>query len=231
MRVKSGLLGLLLALRVVAQDRPDVTEILKKVSDTYKAAKDYDLVGEVTVMERGQAAVHGRIRVAFKAPDRYRMEVIGIPGLSLDDSAEDQATMIHNGSTFWFYSPKSNRYAPIPADVLARDPEGSAHTPEVTDRVAVGFFRAAVDHAAESRFLREESIEIAGAKVDCYLISVPRAPGKPTWWVDKTGWRVVRDDHAGSDTTFTTIKLNEPLSDDLFNFTPPPGAKKLDLTQ
>ncbi len=39
----------------------------------------------------------------------------------------------------------------------------------------------------------------------------------------------MRDDgDDGSSVVFATVKINEPLPDDLFRFVPPPGAHKLE---
>jgi hypothetical protein len=47
--VRFGSFALLLRV-ALAQTLPDVAQILKKVSETYKAASQYELVGDVTSM-------------------------------------------------------------------------------------------------------------------------------------------------------------------------------------
>jgi len=60
-----------LLLRVaLGQAHPDVTQILKKVSENYKAAAQYELVGDANSTTEKAAPSH--IRIAFKA-NRYRM--------------------------------------------------------------------------------------------------------------------------------------------------------------
>jgi outer membrane lipoprotein-sorting protein len=81
-------------------------------------------------------------------------------------------------------------------------------------------------------FVREEFLEIAGTKLDCYvvttLIAVPKeGTTVHTLWIEKKSNRILRDDHANSSVVFTTIRINEPLPDDLFKFVPPPGARKI----
>lgn len=74
-------------------------------------------------------------------------------------------------------------------------------------------------------------IDLAGKKVDCYVLAIPEKSEIPasTWWVAKNSYYVVRNDDAESSKVFTTIKLNEPLPDELFTFQPPPGAGKLEM--
>jgi len=86
---------------------------------------------------------------------------------------------------------------------------------------------------SDPTFLREESISFGGIRTDCYVVTVsPNShgvAGSYTWWIDKQTYRILREDNSGSSTVYTSIKLGEALSGDLFKFTPPPGAKKIDL--
>ncbi|HTA69548.1 MAG TPA: hypothetical protein VK776_14765 [Bryobacteraceae bacterium] len=90
-------------------------------------------------------------------------------------------------------------------------------------------YRHAEDFTKGAKFLREESIEITGAKIACFVLTVaPSGKLEYTWWVDKQKYRVLREDDAGNRAVFTSIRLNEPIRDELFKFEPPPGAKKLE---
>jgi len=223
-----GLLALLLR-AASAQTQPRVAEILKRVSEIYKGVSQYEFVAEQTETRPGRVPMRAHTRIAFKAPNRYRLEGT-IPGLDPNNPDFDESVMIHDGSALWFYFPKSNQYGSIPADQLAADPEGSAHTPEATDRVAMEKYRIAADFTDGAKFLREDEIEVAGAKVGCYVVSIPeKEPGPYTWWIDKKSNRVLREATAAGGTVYTTIKLGEPLPDNLFKFEPPPGARKIDL--
>jgi outer membrane lipoprotein-sorting protein len=90
-------------------------------------------------------------------------------------------------------------------------------------------YRAAEAFVASSAFLREETVEVSGAKVACYVVSVTPEPKGSAyiWWIDKASGRIVREDHDGTSAVFTTISLNETLPDELFKFDPPPGATKM----
>ena len=72
--------------------------------------------------------------------------------------------------------------------------------------------------------------------------------GTQTLWIDKQSWVFVReevmrisaseDDFPKEDSsrrgtattqwTFDTVKLNQPMADDLFTFSPPPDARKVE---
>ena len=97
-----------------AQAQPEVADILKKVSKTYKGVSQYDFVAEQTLKEQGDNTppLHAHVRIAFRAPNQYRLEGM-IPGLLSDDSNFEEVVMIHDGSALWFYLPKSNQYGSL----------------------------------------------------------------------------------------------------------------------
>jgi len=204
------------------QTLPDLTKILNQVSEKYKAASQYQIEADVTLggAKAGNSASH--IAFTFKAPDKYRMQsgIAGAEALSVDD-----------GATLWFYFPKLNQYGSFPASALTADAPGDLADarPQAMDNFMMWRYRAAADSLDRAKFMREESIEIAGTKIDCYVVMV--SPQKResiyTWWIDKTRNLILREDHANSSTVFTSIKLNQPIRDDLFIFDPPPGAQKL----
>jgi outer membrane lipoprotein-sorting protein len=220
------LLGLLCMLpgAVVGQTVPNVMEVLKKIAATYAAAKDYELVGEATFRQPGNnAPTRIRLLEAFKAPNRYRVEGV----IPVDDPQFGESVVVHDGAVVWLYLKESNEYTSFPANTLADDALASIGDlrPQAVDRFILSMVRDATNFAGRAKFLREEEIEFAGAKAACYVLSVPSG----TWWVEKRGYRVLRsEDQRGSALAFTVIKLNEPLPDDLFKFTPPAGAKRVE---
>ena len=227
--IRFALLALILR-AAVAQTQPDVAEILKKVSDTYRTVSQYEFVAEATGRETGNAP--GHVLIAFKSPNKYRMES-SFPGLTGGDSAFNDVVTVCDGSTVWFHLRKSNQYASIPLSEATPGAPGDLGDlrPEAVDEFAMMRYRRATDFIEGAKFLREETIELGGTKVDCYVVTVSRDGSKfpYTWWVDKQRYRILREDDSVSSSVFTTIKLNEPLPDDLFTFKPPPGARKMEM--
>ena len=101
-----------------AQTPPDVAEILKKVGETYRAAKSYELVGTGSGVN---TVPH--VLLAFQAPNRFRMEG-AFPAADIDDPDLRDGIIIHDGSTLWAFFPKSNQYASLPASALTPDAPG-----------------------------------------------------------------------------------------------------------
>jgi len=155
-----------------------------------------------------------------------------VPGAVKGGPDLGQEVAVADGTVVWFYLPESNQYASIAASELtaAGGDLGDA-SPAAMDTFMMWRYRGATGLNAGADFLREEAIGFAGAKVACYVLSVAQKKGGApyTWWVDKQRYRILREDDAGSSTVYTTIKLGEPLPDELFQFKPPPGAQKIEM--
>jgi outer membrane lipoprotein-sorting protein len=216
---------------VLAQTQPNVAEILRKVSQTYKAAANYEFVADATVRTDGaNKGWSSHLLFAFVSPNRYRMEG-AFPGMGSDDPVPGKALMVHDGSTLWFYFPESNQYVTFKASDLTNDAPGDQGdvAPAAMDHFMMWRYRGAAGFS-DARFLRDETLEFAGAKVDCYVVTVAQKSGgyAYTWWVDKQDSRILREDNAESSTVYTTVNLDKPLPDELFKFEPPPGARKVE---
>src|ERR1700689_1880888 len=101
-----GFLALLVP-GALARTRPDMAEILKKVGETYRAAKEYELISAST-----GGAVPGRSLLAFEAPNLFRVEG-GNPNLDNPDGTFDATVLVHDGSTLRVYLPKGKEYASV----------------------------------------------------------------------------------------------------------------------
>ncbi len=227
-----GALGWLLS-AAAAQTQPDAAGILKKVGETYKAASQYELAARLYAGGNG-AGPTGHMRFAFKAPNRYRMEG-AMPGMMAGAAGSNGAVAVHDGAALWFYLPESNQYLSIPASELTEDAPGDLGDarPEAMDRFIMIRYRGAAEYAPGAKMVREEAVDFGGAKAQCYVVTFTEKEGKTvyTWWIEKGRYRILREDHAGTSTVYTTIKLNEPLPDALFKFVPPAGARKVELTK
>lgn len=120
-------LATLLSGAAVGQSRPDSAEILRKVSQTYAAVKQYLLESEGT--QRHGVDGPGHMKLAVKLPNRYRME--GMVPLSGDASDFGDSVIVCDGSLIWFYIRKTNQYASFP---LSEATAGAPETLETCDR-------------------------------------------------------------------------------------------------
>jgi outer membrane lipoprotein-sorting protein len=226
--LRLGMFALLL--RVALAQTPDVQAILSKAAETYKAASQYELVADISERQPGASSgPSGRMYVAFNRGKGYRMEG-AIPGMGA--VGFDEATMVYDGSTVWFYLPKSNQYGSFPASALTADAPGDLGDlrPEAMDGFLMGRYRSAADTSNRAKLLREETIQFGGGKTECYVVSVSMKESQNvyTWWIDKKLYRILREEDDQSVTVFTTVKLGEQPADDLFRFKPPAGARKIE---
>jgi outer membrane lipoprotein-sorting protein len=211
-----------------AQAQPDVVEILKNVSATYNVSQ-YEFDMEASVSGGGKPAV-SHANFSFKAPNKYRMQG-RLPGMDLPGGGE--MLLVSDGSTIWFYLPNPNQYGSISLSEVTPDAPGDLGdlAPEAMNHFMTWRYRGAADFADGAKFLREETLEVAGGKIPCFVLTIKPPDGALiyTWWIDKTRFRILREDDAGNSTLFATIRLGESIPDERFKFTPPPGARKLEL--
>lgn len=207
---------IMLAATAVASAQPATTaaEILKRVAAAY-VAKDFEFVTEST--EQGMKM---RTHAAFQEPNRFRMEYTRI---DLDPPVLILRVVL-DGSGAWTYLEETNKYSFIPRQELT-----ASELQKLRAQDLLKLFGNAETYAAGSELLREETIEIAGTKIECYVVSVPiPGVGPDTWWISRQTFRVARMDASEGSAVFTTVRLNEPLAEELFQFSPPPGAQRIE---
>jgi outer membrane lipoprotein-sorting protein len=206
---------------------PGIDDVLKKVTNTYHDVTEYELVRVV----RSSGPVNSaETHIAFRAPDKYRVELKADKVLAAPRSplATNDVFDIFDGLTMWEYRPALHIYSKF----LNRPPKDMS--PDEVDRnVGIGVFRNFADThkssgGAPARVLRETRFTLNGRTCDCVVVEAPSPEGVLTYWVDQQSWQVLRvqmaSRFANADMLFPVIKLNEPQPEKLFHFKPPPGA-------
>jgi outer membrane lipoprotein-sorting protein len=226
--MKTLLLAILISIalwaQAPAQTQPDVARILDKVIATYQSASEYEFVLDGVGRDDGKDITFHAL-FAFKAPNRYRLEG-AFPGMGLGGG---ESLAVHDGTNLWIYLAGENRYRSISANELAADAPGDLGDarPEFLDMNFRSGFAAMADQAKNGKLLREDILAMGGTSVPCWVI-VSKLDGQDaTMWVEKDRSVILRIEAPGTNLTFTTVKVNEPLTEDLFKFDPPPGAKKV----
>jgi outer membrane lipoprotein-sorting protein len=218
-------LAILLGHAGFAQTKPDVAEILKKLSATYKAATQYELVMDRVEKDPASGESAGaHIRTALKLPDRYRIERKAV------GNSNEVNIVVLDGSALWMYDSELNQYASYPAALIGKGLPAEIG-PSGVDDSNMTRFRSAQDNAASAKLLREEDVEVGNALVACYVVALTDGDDAYTWWIDRKTSHVVRENDATSMTIFTVVKLGEMLPASTFKFDPPAGARKADPNQ
>lgn len=221
MRPTSCFLGLaLLTHAAVAQPQPDVAEILKNVGETYQAATEYEFVIDGTMPADNGTEASFHMLFAFKPPNKYRMEG-AMPGMGFGPG---ESIAVHDGVNLWLYMPKENQYGSIPGEKLTAGAPGDLGdaSPEFLN---MAFRKGFGEMMKGATLVREENVVVNGISPPCYLFETRNG----TFWVDKRRYVILQADTGQARIVFTSVKLNEPLPDDLFKFEPPTGAKRVDV--
>lgn len=221
-----------------SQQDKEAKKLLEKVGRTYNNLKSYSFESITTIetkADRIRQKVEFRESTAVVKPDKVRVETTNM-------------LVVSDGRTIWSYAPQLKEYTRKDVSAAKASPGSSQELSLLNlpqrppyGQIAQGVIRA--------RILREETLEIEGKSFDCIVVEVEydlRLPASikqspKTFWIDKARNIVLRESYTMSmessafgptetkrTTTFTAAKLNEPLSDSLFAFVPPEGAKEVE---
>jgi outer membrane lipoprotein-sorting protein len=205
----------------LAQDQVRAKEILDKVGSTYASAVQWDMAGTITSNGGPGAQIAIRVRIAGKEPAQRRVEKENV-------GMEPEPVIIVDGQNVWVYSAKRNQYMQTPL---------SQELPSALDyfRVALLAYQYSPQQASDASLFPDETIDAEGSPADCYVVQFHQTGVTRKWWIDKRRYVVLRDDQisspdpefVGSSAVWKKVQLSEPVSDDLFHFTPPPGARQV----
>jgi thiol-disulfide isomerase/thioredoxin len=232
---------LLLAAPLQAQIPPADLELLEKVAATYKGLKRYLFEGEIQIELRSQTRPAGQrapFRVAADGQGRVRDEVTGGPAAGM---------FLSDGREYWIYNGQVGQYVHRPggADSLfAKYP----------NKGVGGALIARFGNVASSvtRVTRRpnETLTVDGAKHDCVVLEVSYIPGQHqariteeprVLWIDPATHLVLRQRsllraespqfggkvEQEESIVLTRAKLDPTLSDSLWVFRAPPGAREV----
>jgi len=216
---------------LAAQSQPDTAAILGKVSQVYSNAKQYRFAMKKTGEEAGS------LEIAVQKPNRFRFEADG----RVIDGADDlgKVTMVSDGGSAWNFLAETQQYTRKKTTLPLLDTEPPEITPETFALQADAVFLTryaemakAVEHA---RLLRQEIAQGANCFVIELQAPLPGYRDTYTWWVDARRFVILREDtkpvssrRPASSVVYTFAAIDEPLPENLFHFTPPPGARQVE---
>jgi len=235
------------------RDADQAASILNTVAAVYRTARSCYLEANVTAEVKSsgfEGKMHSSFVWAVVPPARIRMEVksMMMEVVIVSDGPNFWQYMPQSKQ----YTKKHSEAATITSrGIDSRDYISAKDEYARMMAVAVGVripnFEDIANGLKEARILSEEALEFNGSSVDCYVIETVHdssaaakdPPFRQTYWIDKTRFVVLRETHTsmrvgpdpdmapGFTTTFTTVKINEPITDDLFVFVPPSGATEV----
>ena len=226
-------------------------QILAKVSQTYRGLQSFRFVEE---HKGGNADPSGsppygpsgpfgdrpasyETDLALSAPGKIRLVV---------KSEGGEIWLVSDGRKTWEYIPNLNEYTETAAAPLVE--ELWAHPIRlISDDLAR--YRSLSPEAGHAKLRGEKTLSLGGQKVPCYVVAVSARAGSQTLWIDEQHFIVSRDewtspaatgpDIANPDRSYIvdagvwTSRLTKadlgPISDDVFQFVPPSGARRADF--
>lgn len=226
--------AILWAPALIGQSQPSVADILGRVSEKYAHAAQYRFEMKKTGEEMGT------LRIAVQKPNRFRLEADG----RVIDGADafSNIIMVGDGGSAWNYIAESKQFTRKKVTLPLLDTEPPAISAETfvlqADAVFLSRYARLAGATDKARLVRQETLQAGGA-ADCFVIELqaplPGFRDNYTWWVDRKRYLVLREDtqpastrRPASSVVFTLAVIDEPIPDELFRFTPPPGAKQVD---
>ena len=226
------------SLAAYSQTNPDPLDILLQTARTYRQLNSYYVEGSSvveSVSDGSQSRNETRMVIATISPSKKMVE-LRAPGRSI-------TSRVFDGQTVWEYKSTSKQYS--------KKDQASYERPRM-DFVSnpIENYGTSLAVANSPVYVREDVLDVAGSKIPCHVIEVPSRM-KPsniflessptTYWIDKVRRIVLREastskikfpsqDEPMTQTTtksYTVIRLNEPVDEKLFVFTPPEGASEV----
>jgi len=225
--------------------------LLKTVSETYRDLKRYHFEAQ-SITETKTKGPQGEserwskesVIIAAIKPDRLRIETKN-PTLNV--------TLVSDGQTRWVCAPKFKQYTRRAAGAAgdSRESSGAAGFDLLLGRAALRLmeYERLTEWLREAKSLPDEAVEVSGQKINCSVVEVEYGSpasamtvlsSRKTFWIDQVRHIILREiatsqarSPAGItlDTkqtiTFTTAKVDEPIPETLFAFTPPEGAREM----
>jgi outer membrane lipoprotein-sorting protein/peroxiredoxin len=241
MRIEKAAALLLLTGTLWGQTAPDGKTLIGESGRALHDAQSYIIEENMVVELTGglQSKLQIPVKLVASNPGRLRIESNGPIGSTL---------IVSNAENTWMYLGPLKQYTKTPA---ASSPEALMRSlnPGVADMMKD--FQTK-DPYLSVRVTGEEVVEMGGERFECYVVesklnkinlpgSMTLVDGVMKMWIDKktklslkqTATAVMLGGTLGAPTqmdqtvTLLSVKLNEPVADSLFQFTPPEGAKEV----
>jgi outer membrane lipoprotein-sorting protein/peroxiredoxin len=225
-----------------AQPVPDARSLLKESGDALRGLQSYEIDQQVVIEMKGGMQNHMElpVKLAVSNPGKLRIESNGQLGSTL---------MISDGENTWMYVGPLNQYTKIPA---ASNPDALIKSMNPGMGEMLEQLRAQ-DPYLSAKITGEESVSVGGEKFDCFVVeaaldkikmpdSFSMSDGATKMWIDKKTKLLLKQTTTATinggplrspaqmiqSTAMVSMKLNQPVADSFFVFTPPEGAKQVE---
>jgi outer membrane lipoprotein-sorting protein len=224
-----GALGLLLVLSLALAgcgQKITAEEIVAKMQETVQTTEDAHAIVEASISVQGME-ISATVEVWEQAPNKLRVEVIEASEARFADTV-----IVTDGEQAWSYEPQRN--------LVQVGPPGEVDMP--LPQEILGSLQGTIQEMLDA-----SDVELAGeeqvAGRPAYVLNVSAKEdaeqeifpgnGTATVWVDKEQWFILRATYEASafgqgTMEVRSFELNSGLSDELFEFEVPEGARVID---
>jgi outer membrane lipoprotein-sorting protein len=244
-----ALVLLLAAVGVEAQGPPNAQAILGKVGEAYSAVTTFHGEGSME-MANSSAGMHQTMQMPLvldvKLPGAIRVVM---------NNGAARSLLVSDGHTTWLYMPTMNTYSKMEVPTGPAGQTGRTKPYDVLMK-----YRNLANRVQQASITRTETLTVNEKPANCWVLHVLFKRNQATGpmanqakvkvqssegdlWVDQVNDWVLREDvethmlMSGSpaetrmSVTFDKISMNPPLNDALFKFSPPSGAREIDLSK
>ncbi len=241
MRLASIALLLILPGTVPADTLPDGKALLQESGDALHSARSYVLEQAVVVEISGglRSRLEMPVKLAASNPDKLRIESNGPVGNTL---------IVSDGENTWMYLGPLKQYTRTAA---ASSPDAlmKSINPGISEMLAQNKSK---DPYLSVKVTGEEALEMDGRHYDCFVVEATLdridMPGEMSltdgvmkMWIEKKTKLTLRQTASATmqggalrapavmnqTVNMLSMKLNEPVPDSMFQFTPPQGAREV----
>ncbi len=224
--------------------------LLKQVAETYRKLDSYHFEGRYTYKQtteamgmKDESSREETFVFAALKPGRTRVE---------SRNSNLSMTVISDGKTKWEYAPGLREYTAKPVNASAAAGRPTIDPLMVFARAHQGApnsYQSLNSRVQEANLVGEEVLTVAGERIPCVIVEVINRANETSTqanqsarklWVDKTRHLVLREVMRGQSRMngnsvltatitwdYTVARLNEQVSEDLFTFICPAGAKEV----
>jgi peroxiredoxin/outer membrane lipoprotein-sorting protein len=230
------------------QSESQAMEVIRKMSETYRALRSYEFEGVLKLESKAEGFQKTREIPFLKAavlPGKLRIERGG---------PKNRTMLVCDGENSWLYFPPHYSKT-APGDMkrfLEQGPAEEPGTMSALHNTFVNQYTMMTETAKRARILGEESLDLSGDLKTCYVVGLDdvEAPDSAaggvfprTLWIEKDRLIVLKEistsrtesPRYGSTLeirqtlTLHLAKINEPLAEDLFVFTPSADVREIFL--
>jgi peroxiredoxin/outer membrane lipoprotein-sorting protein len=223
---------------VVSAQAQSAQDVLTHMGEVYSHAKALHIVAKRDEVWSRQRRSPLMATVEFEIALRGARDYF-----ARSKSAVQESVAVSDGEHTWKALPSKKQWMQVSAAAVDNNAESEPPDPRSQDlhssmtRVLAGRYVALAKAAENPRITGEEDLKIEGKKIRCYVIRARAGGMEHELWIDQQRFVVLQDKEKGEvdgmladlHLKVSTIEINSPLEDSLFQFEPGKGWSEAEM--